>query len=143
MIEAIAIVDDNGWRVLNRDSLTAELKQLPKGRYRLLIEKKRSKKSHDQLGYLFGAVYPLLLKHLNDAGYEFANVAEVDAFCKAQFASREIVNRNTGDIVSVPGLKREFSTTDMMTFIDAVRNWDAEYLGGYIPGPETQTQMDL
>ena len=45
-IEAIAIKEDGkAFRIVNRALLDKELTELPKGRYRLLIEKYRRKKS--------------------------------------------------------------------------------------------------
>ena len=138
-IQYIGIKEDGRpFRVVNRALLDQELTALPKGRYSLTVEKYRKNKSNPQLGYLFAVVYPLFLRHLNEAGYEFTNVDQVDAFCKSQFANQEIINRNTGEIINIPDLKRSFTTVSMMTYIDAIRNWDAEYLGGTIPEPETQ-----
>lgn len=139
-LEHIAVKDDS-FRVVNKALLDKELIELPKGRYRLIIEKYRKKKSNPQLGYLFSCVYPLSQKLLLDAGWELATIDEVDVFWKSKFANREIVNRNTGEVENIPDLKRNFTTTDMMAYIDAIRNYCSEYLGGYIPGPEEQTKL--
>lgn len=141
-LEAIAVKEDGkAFRIINRALLDKELTELPKGRYRLLIEKYRKKKSNPQLGYLFSCVYPLSQKLLLDAGWELATIDEVDVFWKSKFANREIVNRNTGEVENIPDLKRNFTTTDMMAYIDAIRNYCSEYLNGYIPGPEEQTKL--
>ena len=77
-IEAIAIKEDGkAFRIVNRALLDKELTGLPKGRYRLIIEKYRKKKSNPQLGYLFSCVYPLSQKLLLDAGWELATIDEV------------------------------------------------------------------
>jgi len=141
-LEHICIKEDGkAFRIVNRALLDKELTELPKGRYRLLIEKYRKKKSNPQLGYLFSCVYPLSQKLLLDAGWELATIDEVDVFWKSKFANREIVNRNTGEVENIPDLKRNFTTTDMMAYIDAIRNYCSEYLNGYIPGPEEQTKL--
>jgi len=31
----------------------------------------------------------------------------------------------------------------MMTYVDAIRQWDSEYLGGTIPEPETNIEMQF
>lgn len=141
-LEHIAVKEDGkAFRIINRALLDKELTGLPKGRYRLIVEKYRRKKSNPQLGYLFSCVYPLSQKLLLDAGWELATIDEVDVFWKSKFANREIVNRNTGEVENIPDLKRNFTTTDMMAYIDAIRNYCSEYLGGYIPGPEEQTKL--
>lgn len=143
-IKYIGIKEDNKpFRVVNSKLLKAECDRLPKGRYSLVIEKYRKHKSNPQLGYLFAVIYPLVLKHLNDAGWEFTTVEEVDEYCKSMFASKEVLNRHSGEIIEVPGLKRDFTTTDMMTYIEAIRQWDAEYLGGEIPEPMTNFKINF
>lgn len=141
-IEAIAIKEDGkAFRIVNRALLDKELTGLPKGKYRLLIETYRRKKSNPQLGYLFACVYPLVLKALNDAGWEFTSIEEVDEYCKSMFASKEVLNRHSGEILEVPGLKRDMTTTEMMTYVDAIRDWASEYLNVYIPEPGEQIKL--
>jgi hypothetical protein len=142
-LEAIGISEKGQFRVVNSAMFRGECNKLPAGRYRIVVEKYRKKKSNPQLGYLFACVYPLVLQHLNDAGWEFTDLNQVDAFCKSRFADTEVINRHTGEIIMIPELKRNFTTTDMMTYIEAIRQWDAEYLGGYIPEPESQIKMNL
>jgi hypothetical protein len=143
-LEAIGIAEQGKpFRVVNSALFRGECNKLTPGRYRLTVEKLRKKKSNPQLGYLFAAVYPLVLQHLNDAGWEFTDLDQVDVFCKSRFADTEVVNRHTGEIMTIPALKRDFTTTEMMTYIEAIRQWDAEYLGGIIPEPESQIPMNL
>jgi len=130
------------FRVVSAENLKKELDLLPDGRYRLIVEKYRKNKSNPQLGYLFACVYPLVLKALNGAGWEFTSLAEVDEYCKSMFSSKEVLNRNTGEVMDIPGLKRDMTTTEMMTYVDAIRNWSSEYLNTYIPEPETQLEFD-
>jgi hypothetical protein len=129
------------FRIVNSKILKQELNGLLKGRYRITIDRWRKDKSLPQLGYYHACVLPLFMQHLIDAGYEFTSIEEVDAFAKSRFADTEILNRNTGEIVYIPALKRNMTTVEMMTFIDKIRDWDAEYLGGMIPDPETQLEF--
>ena len=142
MIKAIGIRDKTNFRIVNTADFNRELLKLKPGRYQITIERYRRKKSHSQLGYLYGVVYPLSQKFLLDAGWELATIDAVDAFWKSRFAEQEIVNRHTGEVMMIPGLKRDFTTTDMMGYIEAIRNYCSEYLGGYIPEPEQQTEID-
>jgi hypothetical protein len=126
------------FRVVSSENFKKELNELPNGRYRITVDKYRKNKSNPQLGYLFAGVYPLVLKALNDAGWEFTSVDEVDEYCKSMFSSREVLNRHTGEILDIPGLKRDMTTTEMMTYVEAIRDWASEYLNVYIPEPESQ-----
>lgn len=113
-LEAIAIKEDGkAFRIVNRALLDKELTGLPKGRYRLLIEKYRKKKSNPQLGYLFACIYPYVLRGLNDLGWEFTNLDEVDAECKKRFASQDILNRHTGEIMEIPALTVQFDCVEV------------------------------
>ena len=141
-LEAISIKEkDKDFRLVNGKLFWDECNKLAPGRYRLTVEKMRKNKSLPQLGYYYACVLPLFMQHLIDAGYEFTNIYQVDAFAKARFASQQVINKHTGDIIEIPGLKREMTTLEMSTFTNAIRDWDAEYLGGYIPEPEQQTEM--
>ena len=141
-LQAIGIGDGVSFRVVNSSDFYRELNTL-KGRYRLTIEKYRRSKSNPQLRWLYGQVYPIVLKGLNDAGWEFTTIAEVDEYCKSMFANREVLNRHTGEIMTVPGLKRDMTTTEMMTYVDAIRDWASEYLNINIPEPMQQMTMEL
>lgn len=141
-LEAIGIGDGVSFRVVNSSDFYRELNTL-KGRYRLTVEKYRRSKSNPQLRWLYGQVYPIVLKGLTDAGWEFTTIAEVDEYCKSMFANREVLNRHTGEIMTVPGLKRDMTTTEMMTYVDAIRDWASEYLNINIPEPMQQMIMEL
>ena len=141
-LEAIAVKEDGkAFRIINRALLYKELTELPKGKYRLVVERYRKKKSNPQLRWLYGQVYPIVLKALNDAGWEFTSIVEVDEYCKSMFSSKEVLNRHSGEILDIPGLKRDMTTVEMMTYVDAIRNWASEYLSVYIPEPGEQIKL--
>ena len=142
MIQYMGIGDGTSFRVVNSADFYRELNAL-KGRYRVTVQQYRRSKSTPQLRWLYGQVYPLVLKGLNDAGWEFTTVEEVDEYCKSMFSSREVLNRHSGEIIAVPGLKRDMTTTDMMTYVDAIRDWASEWLNINIPEPLQQLTMEI
>lgn len=143
-ITALGIKDDNlPFRIVNRALLDQELTGLPKGRYRLIVDRMRKNKSNPQLGYLFAVIYPLVLQHLNDAGWEFTSVEQVDIKLKVMFAGQDIINRNTGEIETIPALKRDMTTTEFSTYVNAIRDWCSEYLNAYIPEPGENIEMNF
>jgi hypothetical protein len=131
------------FRIHNRKDMETEIAALPDGRYTIEIKKYRKNKSHEQLGYYFSCVLPMFLSAAVEQGWELTTVEECDAWLKSMFAERDLINRNTAEIVKIPALKRNMSTTDFMVFVDQVRNYCAEYLGVYIPEPEKQTEIDF
>lgn len=140
-IQALAVKEDNvPFRVIQVNGLRDQLNGLPNGKYRLTVERYTRKASHSQYKYLYGIVYPLSLLALNDAGYEFTNVDQVDLWWKSLFANKEILNRETGEIIKLPLTKSEFSTTDEMAYCDQIRTYCSEYLGAYIPEPNESNE---
>ena len=123
------------YRMLNPSLMRSELDALPRGRYKMTIEKFHRKATYLQFSYLYGLVYPLSMIALNDAGYEFVNVDQVDLFWKSLFANKEVMNRETGEILKIPLSKSEFVTIDEMTYCDAIRTYCSEYLNANIPDP--------
>lgn len=143
-IEYIGIKEDGKpYRIVNEATYYQELDKLPKGRYRHTVERWRKHKSESQLGYYFACVIPMSMRLLNESGWEITTSDQCDMFWKDLYAKKEVVNRHTGEIRMIPALKRDFNTMDMMTFVDAIRQHCSEYLGGYIPEPETQITMEL
>ena len=142
-VKAIAIKEkDKAFHIVNAEIFKQELNSLPKGGYQITVEKRKRKASPEQFRYLYGLVYPLSMIALNDAGYEFTNVDQVDMFWKSQFANKEIMNRETGEIQKVPQSKSEFMTIDEAVYTDAIRNYCSEYLNTYIPDPDPNWKLN-
>lgn len=107
------------------------------GQYSVKIERVRRAKSNDQLGYLWGCVYPLVLDGLLDAGWDdFTDVEQVHEYCKATFAKQQIVNYQTGEVIEFPHSTALMNTMQMLTYTDAIRKWAREYLSTEIPDPD-------
>jgi len=143
-IKHIGIKEDGkAFRIVNRALLEQELTELPKGKYCLTIEKYRKNKSNPQLGYYYACVLPLFLKGAIDAGWEITSIEECDIWLKSMFANKDLINKDTGQIISVPALKREMTTVEMSTFTNQVRDYAAEFLNIIIPDPETNLNIDF
>jgi hypothetical protein len=124
------------YRVVNAKVFRHDLDSLPKGAYIHTVERYYRKASHEQFKYLYGLVYPLSMIALNDAGYEFTTIDQVDIFWKSIFANKEVINRESGEIMKIPLSKSEFKTIDEMTFCNSIRDYCSQYLNVYIPEPE-------
>src|ERR1035437_78226 len=136
-VQTTGIKEKNkSFHVINSASFKKELDLLPVGRYRIIVDRLKRKASPEQFRYLYGSVYPLSMIALNNAGYEFVNIDEVDIFWKEIFANKEIMNRETGEVMKVPQSKSQFMTIDEMTYCDAIRNYCSEYFNTYISDPD-------
>ena len=140
-IKYIAIAEGGKFRIVNDKLFREELARLPGGRYEIVIRKKRHMKSQPQLGYYYSCVLPHFHRAAIDAGWEFANIEELDNYLKSMFASKDIINKHTAEILTIPGLKRDMTTTEMMLFVDAIKEYALEFLNYRIPDPEQQTEI--
>ena len=132
-----AQIKDGKLNLKNKFAFENTVKELPSGEYDLSLEKHYKKASTLQFGYLYGVVYPNSIIALIDAGYEDCKtIEEVDMFWKIQFANKEIVNRETGEVQKIPITKANFKTIDEMAYCDLIRNYCSEYLGYFIPDPD-------
>ena len=133
-VTAIANVTAGKLKLQNRFSFDNSVSELPDGKYNLTVTKAYNKASQKQFGYLYGVVYVHSILALIDAGYEdYKTVDEVDIFWKMQFANKEIVNRETGEIQKLPLTKSQFKTIDEMLYCDQIRNYCSEFLNYSIP----------
>lgn len=107
------------------------------GQYRVEIKRVRRKRTLEQNGWLFGCIYPMLLKALNDAGWDdITTVEQVHEYFKALLWKKRIVNRNTGEIVEIPYSTTEMDTVQFSTYCEKLRDYGREYLGVEIPDPD-------
>ena len=115
-----------------------ELDALPRGRYKLTIEKLHRKATHKQFSYLYGIVYPMMLQAAWENGYttdDFKDVEELDLWCKARWASKCVTNRDTGEVMKIPLTKSKFVTIDENLYCDTLRTFVSEFWGVFIPDP--------
>jgi hypothetical protein len=136
-LEYIGIKDvDKPFRLENGHDFRVHLNLLPPGRYITTVQKEYKKATHSQFKWLFGGIYPEFLIALNDAGYEFTNVDEVDLFAKSLWANKKVLNQETGELIKIPMSKAEFLTIDHQAFVANIRYYAAVYLNTEISEPD-------
>lgn len=111
-------------------------KKLSDGVWRIRANKRNRKATSNQFGYLFGKVLKDFQRALINAGFDAADINDVEAISMKLFASKDIINRNTGEIIAIPERKRKMTTVEMMTFVDSIRNYAAEHLNYFIDEPD-------
>jgi len=143
-LKYLAEKKDN-FKVIRASQMKEDLKNLPPGRYEITIKKEHRKASKEQFSYLYSVVYPIFLVAAYDAGYttdDFKDIDELDVWCKLQFANRPIMNRETGEVINVPGRKSSFSTVEQIAYCNKLRDYASEYFGVYIPDPDPLWKLD-
>ena len=136
-LEYIGIKEENKpFRLENGHDFRVQLNLLPPGRYFVGVQKEYKKASRKQFGWLYNGIYPKFMESLNNAGYEFTNVDEVDMFAKSMWANKPALNMETGEIRTMPMSKAEFLTIDHQAFVANIRYYAAIYLNTEIEEPD-------
>ena len=114
------------------------LVSLPLGDYVITITPNRKTRSNQQNAYLWGIVYPAVLFGLQDAGWEITNEEQVHEYCKQAFAAREVINKDTGEVISLPNSTARMQTAEFNVYVDKIKAFALEYLNITIPEPNEE-----
>ncbi len=96
---------------------------------RVVVERRKREKSKEQLGYLFGVVYPEISTHTGHT------VTELDLLMKSKFLKGKVLWRGTEMVVA--GSKAQLTSNELSEFISSVI-LEANELGIEIPPPDKE-----
>lgn len=122
----------------SRRLLNEMLDSLPIGDYVITITHDRKTRSNQQNAYLWGIVYPAVLFGLQDAGWEITDEEQVHEYCKQVFAAREVINKDTGEVLSLPNSTARMQTAEFNVYVDKIKAFAFEYLNITIPEPNEE-----
>lgn len=114
------------------------IENLPIGDYVITITHDRKTRSTQQNAYLWGIVYPAVLFGLQDAGWEIIDEEQVHEYCKQAFAAREVINKDTGEVLSLPSSTARMQTAEFNVYVDKIKAFALEYLNITIPEPNEE-----
>lgn len=120
------------------DFLLEQLRILPDGEHLITIAPYRKTRSNQQNAYLWGVVYPAVLFGLQDAGWEITHEEQVHEYCKQAFAAREVINKDTGEVLSLPNSTARMQTAEFNVYVDKIKAFAFEYLNITIPEPNEE-----
>lgn len=86
----------------------------------------------NQYGFLYGAVYPILRKALQDLHGGSVSIQDIDLLMKLRFWYIEVPDFETGEIAKIPNTKTRMTKAQMNEYIENVLNFAAEYLNVHI-----------
>lgn len=118
--------------------LDETINNLPLGDYVITITPNRKTRSTQQNAYLWGIVYPAVLFGLQDAGWEIIDEEQVHEYCKQAFAAREVINKDTGEVLSLPNSTARMQTAEFNVYVDKIKAFALEYLNITIPEPNEE-----
>ncbi|MCC8154595.1 MAG: hypothetical protein LIP01_10500 [Tannerellaceae bacterium] len=130
----IQIEKKNGW--FDFKPLYGFFQDFADGVYQITIKRVRRARTLDQNAWLWGIVYPMLLKGLLDAGWEFTSIEQVHEFFKKQMTIDNVVNKDTGEVIEFPQSTSLMDTVTFSTYVDKLREYAREFLNMEIPDPD-------
>jgi hypothetical protein len=142
-IELTIKITDNKIVPPDRLQMKNAFENLIDGRYKITIRRLYRHATHNQYKWLWGAIHKEFQKALISQGWDAENLDDVAEICKQLFSSKSIVNKHTGEIITIPESRSHFSTTDMMTYIEAIRDYAAENLNYFIEPPDPNWAENL
>ena len=132
------IININNRKIVNMPELKAMFNQLKDGKHLLTIKDYR-KRSLPQNAYYWAVMVPLVRRGLYDSGYdEVRTDDEAHEVIKQVHLKRNIVSKQTGDVIEIPGHTSKLTIPEFNEFIESVCRWSAEFLNVYIPSPNEQ-----
>lgn len=135
------IVNIKNKKVANVQEVRNIFAQLKDGEYFVTVKDYR-KRSLSQNAYYWKVCVEYVRRGLYDIGYDEAGTLkpeEVHEIIKtALLPAKRIVNKQTGEILELPGSTTELSIVGFNEFLEAVIKWAAEYLSVSIPSPNEQ-----
>ena len=131
MVELIVNISNK--RIVNMSDLKSAFNNLKDGRHLITIKDFR-KRSIPQNSYYWGVVVPMVRRGLYDAGYDAVRTNdEAHAVLKHVFLRKEIVSKETGDMIEMSGSTTALTIPEFNDFLESVCRWASEYLGIIIP----------
>lgn len=124
----------------NRQNLYSHLGALADGTYMVSI-KEANRRSNNQNAYIHAVLFPEVRKALRNLGWdEIRTIEHAKMVCKANFLKEEIVNKETGEVVTMIKDTSQLTRGEMAAFIDQVIRWAQTDLNWQILPPNSQAQ---
>jgi len=138
MFEGTIKFDDSGNPEILEGELWAQYRSDNRGKTCTIKVKRIGRKSDPLRRYYFGVVVEMIRVQLREAGYNFTK-DDTHQFIK-QFAPSirlEVVMPDTGEVFAATKsiASQDFTTTDMLLYLEELKQWAAEALDLYIPEP--------
>ncbi len=136
---------ENGILKRNRTLLKQAIESFEGKTIVITIEKAKKTRSNQQNRFYWGVVIPIIQQGLKDATGEFRGSESIHyGILLPLFApTNEIVNTDTGQVLTEKISSSEMTTSQFMDFVAYVQQWAAEFLGVDIPNPNEEILLNL
>ena len=138
-IEIISSIENNLFK-RNRNLVLNAIKHFNNKEVIITFSKAKKERSNQQNRFYWGIVVPLVQNGLLEATGELRSSDNIHyKILLPMFAPvNELVNKDTGEIVSEKITSSEMTTTQFMEFILEVQKWSSEFLNIDIPNPNEE-----
>lgn len=126
--ETGGVIENGRLQMTGRALFEAAMRRFPNGYVRVRIDVARPTRSSQQNRFWHGVVIPLFAEH---CGYDVDDMKDVLAL---RLLPKEIVDRETGEVHTVPGHTSELNTKQFNELIERAQRLGAE-MGIDIPDP--------
>lgn len=133
----------NGNLKRNRNLITSAIKSFEGKDIEVTLQLKRKSRSNNQNSYYWGVVLPLVQDGLKEATGEVRDINSIhyQILLPLLSVNREIVNTETGQVISEKLTSSEMTTTEFMEYVISIQQWAAEFLNINIPDPNQELTL--
>jgi len=107
------------------------------------IKARKKERSTDQNRYYWGVVIPIATDCLNAQWGTAYTREEMHDYLKGQFNTDTLLNEDTGEVLTMPMSTTRNSTTEMMGYMDRIKQWVQESFGVVVPEPNEQMEISF
>lgn len=136
---------ENGNLKRNRKLIKDAISSFEGREIEITLQRKRKTRSNPQNNFLWGAVLPLVQHGLAESCGEIRDAQSIyrNILLPLFAPVREVINTETGEVLSERITSSEMSTTEFCQFIMEIQKWSAEFLGVVIPDPGQSTEIQF
>lgn len=133
----------NGNLKRNRNRIKEAIAAFEGKEIELTIQRKRKVRSNPQNAFYWGVVIPIVQDGLKDATGEVRDLNSIhyQILLPLLAPQREIVNIETGEVITERLTSSEMTTTEFSEYVMEIQAWGAEFLGVNIPNPGEQISL--
>lgn len=140
MKKDFCILEVKNGAIVNRTQLVKLIHGLKDGRYQVEFSS-LSKRSLPQNKFYWALVIPMIQQGIEDLGTELTK-EETHEFLKSKFNSEELVNTETGEVLSIPRSTTVLTKEQFSNYIEKIQRFASEFLNIVIPDPGVQTTIN-
>ena len=142
-VKTYGIIKDNQLHLTKRNEFFKTISNAFKEGDRLIVtaEKIYRKRTTKENAY-YWVLVDILYDHLVSLGWDdFKCKEDVHELLKYKLLKKDMVNKQTGEVLDSVRTTTQLSTVEMMEYIEDMKTWCAEMFGLNLPEPNEQVKL--